>query len=47
MYQYAAFPVPDAVDFDDPRVASYQTRWDEPAVDKSVDTVHITALGVA
>ena len=45
MYQYAAFPVPDAVDFDDPLVASYQTRWpgDEPAV----DTVHITALGVA
>ena len=45
MYQYAAFPVPDAVDFDDPLVASYQTRWDEPAV--TVDTVHITALGVA
>ena len=43
MYQYAAFLVPDAVDFDDPLVASYQTRWDEPAV----DTVHITALGVA
>ena len=43
MYQYAAFPVPDAVDFDDPLVASYQTRWDDPAV----DTVHITALGVA
>ena len=46
MYQYAGFPVPDAVDFDDPLVASYQTRWDEPAV-PAVDTVHITALGVA
>ena len=33
MYQYAAFPVPGAVDFDDPRVASYQTRWDAPVGD--------------